>query len=1015
MNNMKRLYLLSAAEVEHLYARPEFNADEREIYFALNSIEQEALAEYSNTKTRLFFILQLGYFKAKSQFFTFTLEEVRDDVNYILSQLFNKKDLSLSGQISREYISLQKQTILKFFDYNDWSEEIKITVEAHLGELMKYYPQCHDAVCQLLIYFENKSIVIPSYRTLQDMFTKAFTNEATRLGQQLLLIPKAQQDQLAALIQCDNGITKLNILRADQKDFLYTAFKAEVAKVAEISELYEFSKRFLPTLGISKNAIRYYADLAEQYTASRLRRLNQDQQWLQALCFTHYRYQQIMNNLIISFMYHTKKITDGGKAYAEKALTEHKAALMTDFPKLAKFLKWFPKRNPKLTHEELNRTAYKILPEEQFAILANFLDENIFDQEAAEWKFYAKEAFKLSRYLRPVLLNVPFVFHQGDNKIMPLIKRLKEHYASGKSPASFTLSEELKLTVSKKILPYLKNDPKDEQLDPHLFELFVYQKMCNHLDKGRLCCNDSVSYCDMDHDLVNEDLVNDVNKIALEFGFPNIPIYCDQHLDNAVDKLTLAWGRTTSRIKSGENTGFKITENKNGELSWSLNYEASAELDDTFFKTLPKAILPDVMMYVGDYINMWTGFSHMKTRYNKKKTPVKLALNAAILAQAFGISTEQMADMSDLSHNLLRSTQEDFIRVDTLCETNVLVCNFIHSLPIFKKWNLMGDKLMADADGQKLPTSKSTIQSRYSTKYLGKSPGISVYTLSANSVAVNAKNIGLNEYEGHFLYDLVYGNETDIEIDMVTGDGHSSNKVNFVILNAISVQYVPSIKNIREAANNLYAVTPFSNDTVIQAKSLIDINRIRSEKRGILRILLSLLMQENTQSTLVRKLNTHAGYASLKKALFDYNEILRSTHILNMIDDMGLRKAIRTARNRTEAYHQLQGEIRKIYRGVFKGRKIANNRTSAHAIRIVANCIIAYNCIILNSIYEKMVKDNVSQKIIDEFLRISPIAWIHIAFTGQYNFKKSNGNIDVGAMVEALEQHLKKHFWKVNN
>jgi len=66
----------------------------------------------------------------------------------------------------------------------------------------------------------------------------------------------------------------------------------------------------------------------------------------------------------------------------------------------------------------------------------------------------------------------------------------------------------------------------------------------------------------------------------------------------------------------------------------------------------------------------------------------------------------------------------------------------------------------------------------------------------------------------------------------------------------------------------------------------------------------------------------------------------------------------------------------------------------------------------LNSIYEKMVKEGVSQEIIDEFLRISPIAWIHIAFTGQYNFKKSNGDIDIGALMAALEQQLKKHFWK---
>jgi hypothetical protein len=50
------------------------------------------------------------------------------------------------------------------------------------------------------------------------------------------------------------------------------------------------------------------------------------------------------------------------------------------------------------------------------------------------------------------------------------------------------------------------------------------------------------------------------------------------------------------------------------------------------------------------------------------------------------------------------------------------------------------------------------------------------------TLAVNAKNIGLNEYEGHSLYDMVYGNKTDIDIDMVTGDNHSLNQLNFVAL-----------------------------------------------------------------------------------------------------------------------------------------------------------------------------------------------------------------------------------------
>lgn len=63
-------------------------------------------------------------------------------------------------------------------------------------------------------------------------------------------------------------------------------------------------------------------------------------------------------------------------------------------------------------------------------------------------------------------------------------------------------------------------------------------------------------------------------------------------------------------------------------------------------------------------------------------------------------------------------------------------------------------------------------------------------------------------------------------------------------------------------------------------------------------------------------------------------------------------------------------------------------------------------------VYEQMLADGVSQEIIDKFARISPIAWAHIAFTGKYNFKKSNGEIDIQAMVNALEKHLKQHFWK---
>lgn len=597
-----------------------------------------------------------------------------------------------------------------------------------------------------------------------------------------------------------------------------------------------------------------------------------------------------------------------------------------------------------------------------------------------------------------------------------LITLLKEHYASGKGLSHLKICDDLGFTVPKSMTKYLKRKSTDTHIDPCLFEFFVYQKIYHEIERGRLYCNDSVSFCDIDNDLIDDAMVDDVEKIAADFGYPKIPVYCDQRLDDALQELNDAWARTLHNIENDNNPGFNIRETKTGHQYWSLSYDTSEQLDDAFFKKLPKVEVANIVMHTGECTGMWESFTHIKERYTKRRKPLPLIITGCLLSEAFGFGISKMAEMSDLDINSLRSTREDFFRIDTLCAANDAVGNYIHSLPIFRRWDLIDNKILADADGQKFSTTDSTLQSRYSRKYLGRGRGISLYTLIANYVAVNAKNIGLNEYEGHSLYDMVYNNKTDIDIHMVTGDNHSLNKLNFVTLDSIDVSYVPSIKNVRNAADDLYSVQPLENYTgLIRPKNVINVERIRAQRRGVTCVLLSLIMQENTQSNIIRKLNSHARYARLKAALFEYNEIFKSTHILNLIDNMQLRKAIRSARNRTEAYHQLQSNIRKTYHGIFQGKRIVENRISAHAARLIANCIIAYNSMILNSVYERMLVREVSQEIIDEFIRISPIAWCHTLLTGRYNFKKNHGELDIEAMSLILESHVKQHFWNENN
>src|SRR5712691_11799170 len=60
----KRLQILGAEELEALYGLPRFTPEERQEYFALSPPDLAALAPLHSLQSRLYGILQLGYFRA---------------------------------------------------------------------------------------------------------------------------------------------------------------------------------------------------------------------------------------------------------------------------------------------------------------------------------------------------------------------------------------------------------------------------------------------------------------------------------------------------------------------------------------------------------------------------------------------------------------------------------------------------------------------------------------------------------------------------------------------------------------------------------------------------------------------------------------------------------------------------------------------------------------------------------------------------------------------------------------
>jgi hypothetical protein len=66
-----RLKILANDEIQALYTYLPFTDEDRQLYFSLFETEGTAM-RHLPVRTRIYFILQLGYFKAQKQFLPFS-------------------------------------------------------------------------------------------------------------------------------------------------------------------------------------------------------------------------------------------------------------------------------------------------------------------------------------------------------------------------------------------------------------------------------------------------------------------------------------------------------------------------------------------------------------------------------------------------------------------------------------------------------------------------------------------------------------------------------------------------------------------------------------------------------------------------------------------------------------------------------------------------------------------------------------------------------------------------------
>lgn len=310
----QRLKILGQDEIDFLFRRPCFTQQEREQYFTLSASEQAVLDKLKTIQSKVAFILQLGYFKARHMFFVFTTHDVAEDLNHVVERYF-PGTAELQCTVSKKTRLKHQDLILELCGYRACGAAARKELAEKAKQVAAVSGKPVYVFRQLLHFLAEQRIVAPAYGSLQDLVGKALTYEQNRMGEILReqLESSAIQD-LDALLDDTAGLYAITQLKRDPRDFSVTEIKREIARGAQIRDLYVLSQQVLPALQISNESVKYYASLVGYYSVFRLKRFDPWTVYVYLLCFVHHRYQQHSDNLLASFIFHVRKFVDATKA-----------------------------------------------------------------------------------------------------------------------------------------------------------------------------------------------------------------------------------------------------------------------------------------------------------------------------------------------------------------------------------------------------------------------------------------------------------------------------------------------------------------------------------------------------------------------------------------------------------------------------------------------------------------------------------------------------------------------------
>jgi len=872
---------------------------------------------------------RLGYFP--------TLAEVRPDIVAHIAKFvrFGRRpkasDLTSLDQSSVR--QRQIELVRKRLGITAWSKVDDEWVALTADRVADARHHTRDIINALLEEFVHHRIELPAFSTVDRMATTAHTRANARiLGRIAGELPDAIKARIDALfVRPSVGAeTGWQMLRRDPRKPTDVEVRSYLQHIERLRTLADE----LPAVATSIPRLRDFFSYAQSLNAPEMAELVPEKRYGLAVIYIRGRYYKAMDDAAELYLKRMQKVENAALAM----LNQHMLDNAESVDRLVLQLR-----------DVLNAYQGGVTAEGTLEAITSSL---MADPEVLLAECEAHLAFSGKDYIpfmpkpygsaRPILMNCLQVMglrstsaDRAIERCIEAVLRLRRQKAMRLSVEQIGLSSERDLDWLtprwRKHVFHKMGRGQPPLIDRRYFEIAVMCQVKDELKSGDLFVPGGEKFNDYREQLVNdEDFRAEIEEYEKTSG---VLTDADAFIDELKSKLTTLSLEVDARFPGNvsarlENDRLVLTRHRREEPS-----DALKKLDQLIADRMEPVSIIDVLIDSVRWTDL-TKFFRPLAGTDPKISDLLGRVVATLLCYGCNLGASQTErSLKDTKRRNVAWINVKYVSEDILHRAAMHIINAYDRYELPSYW---GTGAHASADGTMWSMYEQNLLSEHHIRYGGYG-GIGYYHVSDKYIALFSRFNACGSYEGYYILDGVFGNDSAIQPSILHGDTHAQNLPVFGLSHLLGIELMPRIRRLHE----LKLYKPDNKITYGAIGSLfsdpIDWALIRSHWHDMLRVAVSIKLGKITASTILRRLGTQSRKNKLYFATKELGKAVRTLFLLKYIDDGDVRKMIGAATNKSEQFNAF-------VKWIFFG----NDRVIAENVAYEQQKLVKYSHVVAN-------------------------------------------------------------------